>query len=298
MQRLTYIDNAKAIGMVLITTSHIIPSNNVINSNIYALWVGILGSFYVPLFFILSGCFESKNFDIMQLKNRIIKLTKYCFIFYIFGIITDGIIYNNWTLTHCTSKTLIWFLFVLIWIKLIVGFLKKYKFSYIIYIALTLIGIMLSYNHKSYYYLGQSCLCLPFYLFGYYNKNILRKEKINWTFALCALLGWLTIFILFYEQQNISLNFVNQNYIAFYVEAILGSIFIIEVCKLFHNKYFSYYGSNTIVPMMIQIPIIHIMDKYFEIRTIGLYFVSAIILNIICYICIPIFRNKRYDIFK
>lgn len=298
IKRLTHIDNAKAIGIALITASHIIPANNVSINNIYTLWGEILSSFYVPLFFILSGCFEPKNYDLTKLKKRLIKLAKYCFIFYIFGIITDGIIYNNWTLTHCTSKTLIWFLFVLIWITLIVGFLKNYKFNYIIYIALTLIGIILSYNHSSYFYLGQSCLCLPFYLFGYYSKNILRNEKFNWKIALCALFGWLILLILFYKPQNISLNLVNQNYITFYAEAILGSIFIIETCKLFHNKYFSYYGSNTIVPMMIQIPIIHLIDKYCEIKTIVLYYVAAIILNLLCYICIPIFRNKRYDIFK
>lgn len=297
MRRLTHIDNAKALGMILIVASHIGVTNNAIN-NIYTLWCNILGSFYVPLFFILSGCFESQTYDINKLKKRIIKLIKYCVIFYTFGVITDGIIRNHWTLTHCTSQTTIWFLFVLIWITLIVGLLKKYKFNYIIYIVLTIFGIILSYNHRSFFYLGQSCLCLPFYLFGHYSKNILKREEFNWLSALCSLLGWLILFILFYSPQNISLNLVNQNYIAFYAEAILGSIFIIEICKLFYNKYFSYFGSNTIIPMMIQIPIIHLLSKYYEIQTIGAYYISAIILNLLCYICIPIFRNKQYDIFK
>lgn len=284
--------------MMLISASHIIPSNNVVNNNIYILWDNILNSFYVPLFFILSGCFESKNSDITKLKTRIIKLIKYCIIFYIFGVITDGLIFNNLALTHPTNQTLIWFLFVLIYITLIVGFLKDFRFNYIIYTLLTLGGVTLSYNHASYLYLGQSCLCLPFYLFGYYNKDILKKERFNWIFALCSFVGWLILFLLFYNSQNISLNLVNQNYIAFYAEAILGSIFIIEICKLFQSKYFSYFGSNTIIPMMIQIPIIHLMGKYCEIRTIGFYYASAIILSLLCYICIPIFRNKRYDIFK
>lgn len=297
MRRLTHIDNAKALGMVFIVASHIGITNNAIN-NIYTLWCDILGSFYVPLFFILSDCFESQTYDITKLKKRIIKLIKYCVIFYTFGVIMDGIICNHWTLTHCTSQTTIWFLFVLIWITLIVGILKKYKFNYIIYIVLTICGIVLSYNHTSFVYLGQSCLCLPFYLFGYYSKNILKRGKFNWLFALWSLLGWLILFVLFYRPQNISLNLVNQNYIAFYAEAILGSIFVIEICKLFNNKYFSYFGSNTIVPMMIQIPIIHLLGKYYEIQTIGVYYISAIILNLLCYICIPIFRNKQYDIFK
>ncbi|WP_455767002.1 acyltransferase family protein [Phocaeicola plebeius] len=120
MRRLTHIDNAKALGMVFIVASHIGITNNAIN-NIYTLWCDILGSFYVPLFFILSGCFESQTYDITKLKKRIIKLIKYCVIFYTFGVIMDGIICNHWTLTHCTSQTTIWFLFVLIWITLIVG---------------------------------------------------------------------------------------------------------------------------------------------------------------------------------
>lgn len=66
MRRLTHIDNAKALGMVFIVASHIGITNNAIN-NIYTLWCDILGSFYVPLFFILSGCFESQTYDITKL---------------------------------------------------------------------------------------------------------------------------------------------------------------------------------------------------------------------------------------
>ena len=57
--RLVHIDNAKAVGLMLIIASHIIPSEPFVKSHVYEIWNSILNSFYVPLFFLLSGVFES-----------------------------------------------------------------------------------------------------------------------------------------------------------------------------------------------------------------------------------------------
>lgn len=62
-KRLSHIDNTKAIGMMLIIASHIIPSEILASSVIYKTYDGILNSFYVPLFFMLSGIFEPINVD-------------------------------------------------------------------------------------------------------------------------------------------------------------------------------------------------------------------------------------------
>lgn len=117
-ERLAHIDNAKAIGMLLIIASHVMPTGNVANEAIYVTWSEVLSSFYVPLFFLLSGIFEPSNPDWKKLKSRVFKLLKYCLIFYLFGILADGLINNHWTLTGFKSQTTIWFLIVLVWITL------------------------------------------------------------------------------------------------------------------------------------------------------------------------------------
>ncbi|WP_084162870.1 acyltransferase family protein [Prevotella sp. RM4] len=72
--RLHHIDNAKAIGMMLIIASHVIPSQAVQDGLIYQTWNNALNSFYVPLFFLLSGIFESSTFDRKKYVTRLLKL--------------------------------------------------------------------------------------------------------------------------------------------------------------------------------------------------------------------------------
>ena len=76
-ERLIHIDNAKAVGMMLIIASHIIPSEPFVKSPVYENWNSILNSFYVPLFFLLSGVFESTDVNDGKLCRRIVKLAKY-----------------------------------------------------------------------------------------------------------------------------------------------------------------------------------------------------------------------------
>lgn len=97
--RLAHIDNAKAIGMMLIVASHIVPTKEVVDSVLFQTWNGLINSFYVPLFFILSGVFQSSSTDYKKLGRRMLILIRYCAIFYVFGIITDGLINGNWSLS-------------------------------------------------------------------------------------------------------------------------------------------------------------------------------------------------------
>lgn len=120
--RLTHIDNAKAIGMMLIVASHVVPTKEVVDSILFQTWNGLINSFYAPLFFILSGVFQSSSTDYKKLERRMLILIRYCAIFYVFGIITDGLINGNVSLSP--HKTTIWFLFTLLWITAIFGVLK------------------------------------------------------------------------------------------------------------------------------------------------------------------------------
>lgn len=226
-------------------------------------------------------------------------LIRYCAIFYVFGIITDGLINGNWSLSP--HKTTIWFLFTLLWITAIFGVLKNLKYNYLIYVLLIMCGgggIYASYNSHSYMYLGQACLCLPFYLVGYYAKDFLKNTEFRWQTLVLSFSCWIAFFVVFYNGQNVSINMVGQNYPAFYIEAFAGSMSLIELCKLFHNKFFSYYGENTIIPMMTQFALIWIVTKVVHIDSMLAFSVVALLVIALTTVTIPLFKNKIYNVFR
>lgn len=297
-ERLIHIDNAKAIGMMLIIASHIIPSEPFAKSYGYEIWNSILNSFYVPLFFLLSGVFESTAVNDEKLYRRIVKLAKYICLFYVFGIVADGIVNGHWSLVSFKSQTTIWFLIVLLWITIIVGIVKRFKWRNYIYVCVVSGGVILSYKHMSLLYLGQACVCLPFYLLGFYCKGYLKKKNFDYRVFIVSFIIWLLLFLVFHRTQNLSINLIEQNILTFYLDAVAGSMVMIELCKLFNFKMLSFFGRNSIVPMMVQIPLIWSVMKFMEVSTAYMYLLVSIIVCILCGMYIPIFRNKYYDLFK
>ena len=55
--RIDHIDIAKALGIVLIISSHIVCTTNYSKDLLLTTYWNVLGSFYVPFFFLLSGIF-------------------------------------------------------------------------------------------------------------------------------------------------------------------------------------------------------------------------------------------------
>lgn len=156
----------------------------------------------------------------------------------------------------------------------------------------------LSHNGHSYFYIGQALLCLPFYAVGYYLKDKIKQTKFNLWLCLGSLAVWILALVLFYKPQGVALNMVNQNYITFYLDAFLGSIVVIELCKLTTSKYLAWYGRNSIAPMMVQMVFIRIFGKIYPVANMYEYYAAAIVACLICGACIPLFRNRYYDIFR
>lgn len=297
-KRLSHIDNAKAIGMMLIIASHIIPSEILAQSVIYKTWDGILNSFYVPLFFLLSGIFEPINVDDKKMLKRVCLLIKFCAFFYFYGVITDGLIRGNWSLFAFKAQTTIWFLIVLLWITLIVGMVKRLRWRNLFFLLITMGGVILSIKHMSIMYLGQACICLPFYLLGFYGRNYLKREKRDRRVLVVSFIIWIFSFYKFYSPQNLSINLIEQNILAFYLEAIAGSFVVIELCKMISCRVLCFFGRNSIVPMMVQFSIIWLLMKFVRIESLSVYVVTSLAVCILSGFCIPLFRNKLYDIFK
>lgn len=285
--------------MALIIISHIRITQSYSQTEFFKIWDGIINSFYVPLFFILSGVFEKESKDIHRLYKRLYYLFKLICIFTVFGWITSGIILNDWTLLHFQRQSAVWFLITLLLITTFWNFLRILKINPLIIIILAIIGGgVLCHYGKSYFYLGQSLICLPFYAIGYYLKQYICNQKFNLYRAIICASIWLISFYFFYKPQNLSLNIINQNLLTFYVTAIAGSFVIIEISKILKCKILSRYGLYSLAPMLSQLPFVWITAKYILPNSTYQYIIIAIIIFFFTYLSIPIFINKKYNIFK
>lgn len=297
--RLIHIDQAKAIGIMLIIASHVCVSSQFATTSLpYRYWVSVLNSFYVPLFFMLSGVFESNSPELRILNKRIKRLVRWICVFLIFGLISSGVCKRDWTIQSALQSTVIWFLFTLFWITILFGAIKRIKYKRVVLIALTMIGVSLA-NNDSVFYISQALICLPFYAIGFFLKQHIINSKFNNRNFVISFIIWILFMTVSYKgPQNISINIITQNFVSFYIIAISGSLVLIEFCKLFTNYWLTFYGRNSIVPMLVQMPFIWLLAKFSIVNDIMTYFLFAIIAGVLGGVCIPLFRNKYYDIFK
>ena len=98
--------------------------------------------------------------------------------FYFYGVITDGLIGVTGVCSAFKAQTTIWFLIVLLWITLIVGMVKRLRWRNLFFLLITMGGVILSIKHMSIMYLGQACICLPFYLLGFMEEIILNEKNV------------------------------------------------------------------------------------------------------------------------
>lgn len=186
--RFEYIDLAKGIGIILVVLFHI---PNIEKLPLFRFWGGWITTFYMPLFFILSGLFFNSSNPFKKIKKL---LTPYICFFIIGWVIEalkvvlkrdtiqwESILYPFYGHTLGYANPPIWFLLSLAEIFLISHLLTRYlspKISFTISILVGIGGYILGKNDIfNSYYLSTSFLCLPFYLGGYYFKDFIMKPR-------------------------------------------------------------------------------------------------------------------------
>ena len=283
----------------MIIASHVCVAPQFATTSLpYRYWVSVLNSFYVPLFFMLSGIFESESPEWRILCKRIKRLVRYICVFLIFGLISSVVFKRDWTIQGILQSTVVWFLFTLFWITAIFQVVKRTKHKWLMLALLTAIGGCLA-NNDSLLYISQALICLPFYAFGFFMKQYIIKSKFNNRIFAISSIIWIVFMMVCYKgPQNISINIITQNVVSFYIIAISGSLALIELCKLFTCRWLTFYGMNSIVPMLVQMPFIWLLARFSIVSDIVAYFLSAIAACALSGACIPLFRNKYYDIFK
>jgi Zn-dependent protease with chaperone function len=154
------------------------------------------------------------------------------------------------------------------------------------------------YGHSCFYF-GPAMLCIPFYAVGFQFKDRFKREDFNLKYCAVSFFVWLLGFVLICRSpQNVAMNLVSQNYFTFYVIAISGSVFVMEISKLVNCEFIGWFGRNTIVPMMVHVTFRIVIGKIMLAETMIFYFAFAVAVIIVSSVFIPLFRNKKYDLFK
>lgn len=284
-KRLTYIDVAKGIGILLVVIAHHLKVSNhaVIN------WIF---SFHVPLFFIITGYLYSHNHnkdDAINIKYSIIKNLKrlmwpyltfsiiaICWYVLFYKVLRFGGAEDSLFIVSIKSLTTfgwfaLWFLPVMFFVSVLFPIILKLKKSYL-YFSLCIIlgmgmGIIIHYFklyeafHKSlilYYlliYIFRIILAIGFAGLGYYCKKIIDSRKNAAITLSSGIISVGSIFIyklLFNSTGNFNLSCLTiRNPLIDIIAATSGSIFIISISKIIdkYDRVFKYLEKNSLIIM-------------------------------------------------
>jgi fucose 4-O-acetylase-like acetyltransferase len=264
LERIAWVDYAKAIGIFLIIFAHNKQLNNFYGLNI----VNVFYSFHIQLFFLLAGFLQKERPFVKNLSHSFFTLIIPYILWYIitcgmfFGataifekgrvwdikdIAIGGLLGNPSAIgKHEMVNPQLWFLIALFWIKLLHNFYEKYLFkkSKIFYciasiIPIIAVFILKKHNIVLWFCINQTLLCMPFFCAGYLLKkqNILRKENIEKlttkSTATAAVLFLLFFYILY---ANVINNGVDSSIIIwgkylplYYINAFAGIAFVLLI---------------------------------------------------------------------
>lgn len=283
-KRIYWIDNLKALGIILIVYGHV-QISGVLTRYIY--------SFHVPLFFFISGyLFNSKKYTDFRLflKTKIKSLLVPYFVFSLISyviwfinimlkshFINDnsridiykpiiGIFYSNgingwlehnvalWFLTCLFITELLFYLFIRVINKdnqlLIILIIS----AFIGYVDSILMPIRLPWS------IDIAFTSVVFYGIGYLirKKEVLENAKINQNIALSISIFSSIIFSLLNGSVNMNNNFYN-NILFYYISAFSGIFALLIISKKIKNiKLIRYLGQKSL-----NVMVIHILVFYF-----------------------------------
>ncbi len=317
--RNNYIDLAKGIGIILVVLGH---HETKLTDYIY--------SFHMPLFFILSGMLYKTNLKYKELffkkANSIIKpYVKYSFLLYFLWILVNkfqninidyveglrgiflGVKIKN--ISTMDWGVQLWFLlclFIIInYFYVISRFFKKYTIILLILFIFTNHYFVENLGFRNYWCFLTGMVCLIFYSFGYYFKEILNKETSK-EFNLIIFILFFLISIIFSKLNGRANILVNnyQNYFYFIIAGVSGFLWLYYFIKLvnFQNMILYKIGKNSLFIMAFHervMTFIKFILRYFpSIKIDGSSIIISLILSSVqIFVCLLLIELQN-KIFK
>lgn len=317
-QRIDFIDTAKGIPLLFVLYLHICvcyPGHPYITSDINK----VVGTFFMPVYFMLSGLFFSSkdSFPIWIKKKSKRLLVPYCF-FYIVTYLLNGFTVNllgidtksgfDWkgifsvfhsdVFPNCTT----WFLLALFWGNLMFYLIDKYFKNWWtkLFAVIAMFGCGVACSKIGFnipLYIDSAMSMLPFLLLGYYLK---KKEFLNSIWGGQKLL-FLVLFIVLavidiLTAQSVSLiNNYLGNPIQYLLGALTGSLAVIYISAFVQKiPVITYLGRNSLVVLCVHgyvLNVVTIVLKKTPIDMVCGSVIALIIVSLSFYLIVPLFQH-------
>lgn len=270
--RLDYLDIAKGIGIILVVWQHCVGNGP---DNATPALTLMITSFFMPLFFILSGYLyklkPTKNYLYSKAKSLLVPLIIiYLYNFYM-EIVTGaaGIDYllvqfrGYWFLEDLLYISILYYFANCLLLK--IKFIKEKYVDYILFGGSVLISaVALAFEH--FYGSGRpsinsAAVCLAFFSFGHVFKKIETKVQLKPNRILYLIVGViLLVNTAFLSQKVVHISVAYNQYgnpLVFVPCAIMGSLGVLYASKAINkSKVLGYYGKNSLIMITTQFPII------------------------------------------
>jgi acyltransferase len=286
-ERYDFVDIAKGIGIILVVWSHMSTTAELAD---FFKWGGYMTTFYMPLFFILSGLFYRPS----NMKKRLKQLLVPYIVFYVLAYLDymvkcilkqENIEWNNFLVpflggTIGYRNSPIWFLLSLSQVSVLAAIFVKYMNKIVALPFSLLLAFAASYSKLYFshipYYMDVSLVCFPFFLIGYYYREEIL-HRLN-AVSVCILVVLSAIlYILSPEFTNVSQNYLPQGYVLFFMVSVMASLGIIGFCKYIHGKVsllLQFFGKNSLIILCS-----HMM--FITLGSIHIPYVPTFIMNIL-----------------
>ncbi|MGO4994964.1 acyltransferase family protein [Jeotgalibaca porci] len=288
MNRLSYLDYARGLGIVFIVYGHVF-------SDAFSMWVY---SFHVPLFFVISGCIANhRNKEFHNWKEYFYRRVRpFIFpylVYSVFHTLTSAVIKNQSLINVLKSFVKIillsgagtmWFLPVLIMAELLFYLLLNRKRNSLnLYIIAVLVIASFAFNvvYEPDFFIAQTIIktfvALGFYAIGYYGfKPVFSKRHRLPVLITCLILSLVISSI----NGMVDLNTLQfSNVFLYFSAAVLGTAFIIFMChSLEKAEILESFGKYSLTVMGTHLPIALVLKNLIPSSNLQEFFVFVVLI--------------------
>lgn len=305
-ERVGFIDIAKGIGILLVVWFHFPNLEDLLN---FTKWGGWITTFYMPLFFLLSGLFFKPFSLLKKIKRLLIPYLGFyliSFVLYILknilkcepidwlrffnpfcGVIAD---YENppiWFLLSLAQITAFFYAMSLV--------VHNRNLGLIISLLISLMGYIIGLKVSLPYYIDVSMLCYLFFALGYYYKDWILGIDVKTGF----MLGLISILLYVFCPgfTNVSVNEIPMGYVPFTGIAVCASLFIVAISKAIERTFvaggLAWFGEHSLIILCTHISLL-IIPSFFLKLSFNIYLAHFMGMFVVLFIevFLVLFINK------
>lgn len=237
-KRIIFLDYARSIALFLVVFAHLYDSHTKVALFIYA--------FHMPLFFLISGYLHKDTYlDVLikkLAKKLLIPFVFYIILGYLYCVIssfgsyldiitrsTKGIIIGK----SITANPMLWFLLALFWVRILGTIIIKKPIVF--GVAFIIFFVIINRFGINYFFIGSATMAIPFYLIGYYGKELINKlisNRRGIIISFSLLISTIVISLINGKVSMIGMKYGNTPYFAtnmalFYLNGLIGTMMIL-----------------------------------------------------------------------